>query len=220
MTKPVELPPPPHPDPLTDPLSLAIVAAVCEQGSEAGNPEELERRTGFFRAELDRRYSGFEAGLLDTYERFVASFERVVGAAFNTHDEWTTSLRASAYAAGDWMESNPEATVFGVVGVLKTKNEFVRIRREEIAAFCGELIAQGRHATPDPDQIPEGAELVAIGSIFHLLAQRLQEEDVPAYEEMVPQLMYGVVRTYLGDEAAERELTLPRPPDHPVDGPG
>jgi len=31
--------------------------------------------------------------------------------------------------------------------------------------------------------------------------------------ELVPELMYGAVRPYLGEEAARRELTIPPPPD-------
>jgi hypothetical protein len=45
-----------------------------------------------------------------------------------------------------------------------------------------------------------------------LLTHRLQAGvDFDAHE-IVPEIMCGVVRVYLGDEAAEEELTLPRPP--------
>jgi hypothetical protein len=210
MIKPVELPPRPDPDPHTDPIARALVAEVLERGARA-DVAGLLGRPGVSEQEFRRHFATLEECALDVYERFIASFERAVGAAFNEQSEWQPALRACAYAATDWMGASPELMEFGAVGVLTTGSELVKVRREEVAAFCAALVDQGRAAAPDPAAVPEAASLLAIGSILHLLTQRLQEKAEIDLDEMVPQLMYGVVRVYLGEEAAREELALPRP---------
>jgi hypothetical protein len=210
VLSPIELPPAPDPDPFSDPLARALVAEVDERGGEASLPGVLDR-SGATAAEFHRRFPDFDACLVDTYERFIASFERAVATAFNRHEEWRTALRAAAYAATDWMEASPDLMEFGAVGVLTTRNEMARVRREQVATFCGELIERGRAAAPNPGHVPEAAALIAVGSILHLLTKRIQEDDEIDLAAMVPELMYGIVRTYLGEEEAREELTLPRP---------
>jgi AcrR family transcriptional regulator len=211
MIQPLALPPGPRPNPHRDPLALALVAEVNARGPEAGDPDEIARRAGIPRSEFDRRYSGFDECLVDTYERFIASFERAVGSAFNAHGDWRTALRAAAYASADWMAASPELMEFGAVGVLRTTNEVARVRREEVARFCAGMVEQGRRAAADPEQIPEGASLLAIGAILNLLTQRIQEGDQIDLLAEVPELMYLVVRVYRGEREAREELSLPRP---------
>lgn len=211
MRKTVDIPPAPEPDPHRDRIALALVAEVKERGPEARDPGEVARRAGVPRSEFDRRYGSFEECLLDTYERFIASFERATGTAFNRHEDWRTALRAAAYAAADWMWASPELMEFGAVGVLHSGNEMARVRREEVARYSAALIEQGREAAPDPASVPEGASLMAIGAILNLLTQRLHEGEEVNPVEMVPEMMYLVVRIYLGEEAAREELALGRP---------
>jgi hypothetical protein len=210
VLSPIELPPAPDPDPFSDPFARALVAEVDERGSDASLDGVLDR-SGATAEEFHRRFADFDSCLVDTYERFIASFERAVATAFNAHDEWRTALRAAAYAATDWMEASPDLMEFGAVGVLTTRNEMARVRREQVAAFCGALIERGRAAAPSPGLVPEAAALIAVGSILHLLTKRIQEDDEIDLAGTVPELMYGIVRTYLGEEEAREELTLPRP---------
>lgn len=211
MREPVEIPPVPEPDPHRDPIALALVAELGAHDRTSASVEGIVRRAGITRSEFDRRYSGLDDCLVDAYERFIDDFERKVGQAFNAHEDWRASLRAAAYATADWMEASPDLVDFGTVGVLVAGGETARIRREELAAFCAALIERGRRAAPDPDQVPESAPLMAIGAIFNLLTQRVQEGEVVDPAGMVPEMMYVTVRIYLGEEAAREELSLPRP---------
>jgi AcrR family transcriptional regulator len=207
MIRPVPLPAPPHPDPYRDPIALALVAEVCERGADAGDPCRIARRAGVSIGEFETRFSGFADCLVDSYGRYIASFERSVGSAFNRHVEWSDALRAAAYAAAAWMEASPSLVHFGAIGVLQTGNEMARVRREDVVRFCADLIEQGREAAPDPELVPEGASLMAVGSIMNLLTQRLQEGTVVDPTGMVPEMMYMVVRIYLGEDEARKELT-------------
>jgi hypothetical protein len=121
-------------------------------------------------------------------------------------------LRAAAYETAAWMEENPLLAPFGAVEVLRLGNEMARVRREQLFQYCAQMIDKGREGARDPESIPEPAAMIAIGSILEFLTYRLQQGVSFDPWKVVPEMMYGVVRVYLGDEAAEEELALPPPP--------
>jgi AcrR family transcriptional regulator len=210
--RPIELPPPPSRDPFADPLARAIVDEVVERGYSAATLAGVLERAGIDRAEFERRFVDLEEATLRTFEAFIADFERRVGMAFNAGADWRSGLRASAYAAADWLAANPDLVRFGSVEVLEMRSEMARVRREEVAIFCAGLIDAGRSEAPDPAAVPDSAAIVAIGSVLQMLTHRVQKGiDIDAHA-MVPETMYAAVRPYLGDEVAREELVLPRPP--------
>lgn len=208
--EPIELPSPPAPDPYRDPIALAVVAEVCERGewaSEAG----VIARAGVSASAFYDRFATLEDCVLDVYERFIAAYERRIGEAFNAQSDWRSSLRAAAYETAAWMEENPELVGFGIIGVLQMRSELVRVRREEAFIFCSRLIDLGRSEPGSQADDDGSAATYAIGSITQLLTHRLQAGVAFSPHRIVPEMMYGIVRTYLGDAAAEEELILPRP---------
>jgi hypothetical protein len=186
-----------------------VVSEVVERGG-ASTASGVIARAQVSPETFAARYSKVEDCALDAYERFIAIYKRRMGGAFNAGPDWRSSLRASAYETADWIAENPEVITFGMTGVLQMKNELLRIRREELFVFCTHLIDLGR--TDTGSQTKDRATAVyATGSIAQLLTTRLQAGVVFDPYEMVPELMYSIVRLYLGDEAAEEELSLPRP---------
>jgi AcrR family transcriptional regulator len=210
---PLELPPPPDPDPLTDPLVGAVVAEVVESGYENATIAGLLRRAGVSLESFHARFETLEACALDSYERLIADFERRVGSSFNRQRDWPTALRAAAYTCVDWMVERPGTMAFGSAEVLKMPSELARVRREEVTAFCAELIDRGREAAPDPASIPESAPIFAVGAIVQLLTLRVQEGKTIQPYEVIPETMHRIVSIYLGPEAAEAEWSAPRPRD-------
>jgi AcrR family transcriptional regulator len=208
MRTPIVLPPAPEVDPYRDPLALAVVAEVFHRGP-AASAAGVTARAGITAEAFSERYATLEDCALDAFERFIATYERRIGTAFNSHPDWRTSLRAAAYECADFLAENPELMRFGMTGVLQMKNELLRVRREEVFVFCGHLIDLGR---TEPGSLTDerSAAVFAIGSIMQLLTHRLQAGiDFDPYE-IVPEMMYSIVRVYLGDDAAEEELSLPR----------
>jgi AcrR family transcriptional regulator len=207
----VAIPPRPDPNPHLDPISVAIVDLSVERGYEQVRVEDVVERAGVGAEEFQRRYTGKEDCALRVFETLAAEFEWRVGTAYNRESEWRSALRAAAGAAADWMLEVPNVVRFGTVEVLAMESEMARVRREEAFAYCAGLIDRGREEAPDRDAIPEGAAAVAIGSIMHLLTHRLQRGDEVDPHAIIPELMYGVVRPYLGEEIARQELEMPRP---------
>jgi AcrR family transcriptional regulator len=209
LTRPVDLPPPPDPDPFLDPLAAAVVAEVVERGERA-SIAGVAARAGVSEREFRDRFASVEDCAVDAFERHIKAFERRAGAAFNARPDWRSALRAAAYETADFMEENPALLRFGITGVLAMKSEMARVRREEAFVFCSNLIDRGREE-PGAEVDDRDAAMFAIGSIVQLLTHRLQEDGPVEPHAIVPEMMYTVVRTYLGDEAARAELTLPRP---------
>jgi AcrR family transcriptional regulator len=206
------IPPRPDPDPFTDPLALAIVDVVAEQGYEVTTIDDIVGRAGVTRAEFDRRFKDKEDAVLRSFEAFNADYRWRIESAYHSMPGWRGGLRAAAYEVADWMIENPNLVHFGAVDLLEAKSEMIRVRREEILSYGAKLIDRGRAEAADPAAVPDSAPLVAIGSIVQLLTHRLQSGgNTDPYPE-VPQMMYLAVRPYLGEEAAREEITMPRPP--------
>jgi AcrR family transcriptional regulator len=209
--RPIELPAQPDPDPFADPIALALVSESYEAGYPSVEVDDVVRRAGIPATEFYERFVDLDHCALDTFERLNADFQRRVGEAFNREADWRSALRAAAYETAHWFEEHPRASRFGTAEVLRMRNEMVRVRREEVIAFCTEMIDRGREAAPDPDAVPEGASTVAIGSIVQFLTRRMQEGVEIRFAEAARESLYGVVRTYLGEDAAREELATPLP---------
>jgi AcrR family transcriptional regulator len=196
---------------------MAMVDVAAEQGYEAATVEAVLERAGVARREFDERFAGKEDCALKTFEAFIADYEWRVGGVYAAFSDWRTGLRAAAYATADWQVEFPNVVRFGVVEVLKADSEMARVRREEVFRFGAGLIDGGRAEAVEP--VGESTAVVAIGSIMQLLTQRLQVGAEVRAHGIVPEMMYAVVRPYLGEAAAREELTMPRPSLSGRDGP-
>jgi AcrR family transcriptional regulator len=200
-----------RPDPFADPVASALVEIVTERGYEATSVEAVVHRAGIGRGEFRRRYVDKEGCVRQVFEAFIDDFTARVQGAFEAEPGWPTSLRAAAYATTDWMAEHPDTARFGMVDVLAARNEMIRVRREEIFVYCAGLIDAGRTLAPDPAAVPEAAAVMAVGAVVQIISRRMQVGKDLDFGGLVPELMYGAVRPYLGEEAARAELTAPRP---------
>lgn len=211
MRRPIALPPWPEPDPYDDPVAMALVAEVCERDPRSVSAAGVASRAGLSLSRFHERFADFDDCLLDSFERLAAAYEHRIGSIFNDHSEWRAGIRAAAYETASWMEDNPLMVEFGAFRVLRLENEMVSVRREELFFFFARMIDRGREEAEDPESVPESAPLVAIGSIVQLITHRVQAGVNIQPRTVVPELLYSIVRLYLGDEAAEEEITLPPP---------
>jgi hypothetical protein len=207
MKQAIAMPPPPDPDPYLDPLALAVVAEIVERRDLATVSGVLSRG-GVWAEEFVDRFRTLEDCALDAFERFIASFERRVVAAFNAQSDWRSSLRAAAYEVADFVETDPVLTQFALIGVLGMNSEMARVRREEVLIFGADLIDLGRNEPGADVGDDEVAATFAIGTIVQVLTHRIRECEPLEPHAIVPEIMYRVVRPYLGEEAAREELEL------------
>jgi AcrR family transcriptional regulator len=204
-------PAPPERDPWADPLAVAVLDLSAERGYPNVTVADLCERAGIEVAEFRRRFVDREECSRDCLAAFIADFEARVGAVYDQHADWRSALRATAYECADWAEEHPNLLRFGAIGLLEARDEMMRVQREEAFRFCAGLIDGGRAAAPDPAAVPDSAPVVGIGAIMNLAGRRLQKDEPLEVHAMVPEMMYLVVRPYLGDVLAREELRLSRP---------
>jgi AcrR family transcriptional regulator len=204
-------PPPVEPSPWDDPIALAVLDLAAERGWAATSVADITNRAGVETAEFERRFASKEDCGGQMLEAFIVDFEARVGAVYDSHDDWLTALRATAYECADWAEEHSTMLRFGTIGVLEAGNEMMRVRREEAFKFCAALIDGGRAEAADPGSVPDSAPVIGIGAIMNLIGHRLQKGVPLEAHAHVPEMLYLVVRPYLGEERAREELTMPRP---------
>jgi AcrR family transcriptional regulator len=188
-----------------------------ERGYHDATVAEFIARAGIEPAEFYAHFSGKADAAVRIHRAYIEDFERRVKGAYASTPIWPDNLRAAGYEVTRWMRDNPDATWFGMVGALES-GEMGRMMREEVFHWCAQLIDDGRAASPHPEAVPLGAPLIAVGAIAEILTRQLQGSIDLDPVATVPQMMYGTVRPYLGEERARQELEIPAPADLREDG--
>jgi AcrR family transcriptional regulator len=194
------------------PLSPAVMEVVARRGYRAARVEEFIAAGVMDRSEFERHFDGKADCVLRISEALIDDFEAKLAAAYTSSPRWPENLRAVAYEVARWIRDYPDYTWFALIGVQEA-GPMARVRREEVFDWCAELIDSGRALAPDPDSVPQGAAPMAVGSIVEILTRHVQGTIVLDPVEVMPKLMYGVVRPYLGEAAARRELEIAPPAD-------
>lgn len=196
---------PARPALLLHPLCAAVVEVVADRGYAEASVEEMIDRAGVGREEWDRLFSDKGDAVLRVFESHAEDFKRRVGRAFAGAPGWPDNLRAAAWQIVTLIEAYPAAYRFGVWRMLEA-GEMARLRREELFAWCAGLVDAGRAVCPDPAAVPGAAPMIVTGAAVEVLTRHAAGELDRRPAEMMPALMYGAVRPYLGEEAARAEL--------------
>jgi AcrR family transcriptional regulator len=194
------------------PVAAATMAVLRERGFEATTVAEICARAGIARSELPLRFRSKRLLCLAVSEAYVADLKARVRGAYATGGRWPDSLRAAAYESVRWIVEHQDAAWWGTVGVLAV-GEVGRAKRDAVFAWGSTLIDAGREVAPDPDAVPRGAAMMAVGSIVETLGRRVQGTLSDDPVAAVPRLMYVAVLPYLGEAAARHELTVAPPED-------
>jgi AcrR family transcriptional regulator len=196
------VPPPPDPDPFTDPIAVALIDLIFERGYDAVTERLIVERAGTTFDEFRDRFADKQDCTIQTIEATAQDFAWMVETAYATGRDWQEGLRAAAWAVADHIEEHPTFVYVLVIGLMRTKSEMLRVLREECLMYGAKVIERGRAAAPDPGAVPAGAAMVAMGSIAQLLTHRLQQGDDLELGATVPQMLYLSVRPFLGGRGA------------------
>lgn len=197
---------------LTDPPGRAVIDVVNERGYDLADLPAFAARAGMPVGEFERHFPDKPDAVLRVLEAALGDFRARVQAAYDRGGAWPRSLRAAGYETARWLVDDPDATRFVMVSTA-TAGDMVRARRDELYLWGASLIDAGRALVPHPDEVPAQAGIIAAGAVVEAL--RRQQEGSLAGEIVaaVPEMMYGAVRPYLGEEAARHELEIPLPGD-------
>jgi AcrR family transcriptional regulator len=199
---------------LREELMAAMVDLVDAHGYEAVSVEQVAARAGVGEAEFGALFASKDECALAILEEIGTTTLRNTQAAYDRGGSWPDSLRAAAYEQAAWISENPKRTRFSILEMLWV-NDLTRATREHFFKRFIAMIDGGREVAPDPEAIPTHAAEAVIGSITQMLTKQLQKGDETDPFAFIPELMYMAVLPYLGEEIAEKELTMPPPAGMP-----
>jgi AcrR family transcriptional regulator len=206
-------------DQIWERIREAVIDLVVERGYAETTIEAIVDRAGVTRADFDQRFSGKDDCCLQVYEAQLADIDQRVVGAYLSHEAWRDRLRAGAYAAAGYVSDHPREVRFGEIQ-MRDGTEMVQARRDAYLHRIVDLIDAGRAELDDPGSLSRGVAETALGGVYASLLKQLQEDrGTRAAPNMVPALMYIVVRPYVGHEAALEELRIPPPPEQEEAGP-
>jgi hypothetical protein len=194
------------------PISAALFEAIREHGFGSLEVGPLLTRAGIGTDEFRAGFAGKADLTLKVFEATIADYEDRVGRAFEAERGWPGSIRAAAYETVRWIGNHPDAAWFGMVGALDA-GDMVLARRARTFLWAASLIDAGRSVAADPDAVPAAAPLIAVGAVAETLRRQQEGSLEESILGAVPQMMCAAVRPYLGEEAAQRELSIPPPAD-------
>lgn len=191
----------------------ALIELSFESDYQAVTVEEIAARAGGSMEDFNRLFPSKQACAVVAVEEAMTEILDTVQTAFDSEERWPDSLRAGAYAMARYITDHPKEVRFGMLDMLWA-GELTGALRDQFFGKFVTMLDAGRAVAPDPEAVPPLAAESVVGSITQALArysmERGGERDPVA---AVPEMMYLAVRPYLGEEAARRELTMPRPSD-------
>jgi AcrR family transcriptional regulator len=157
------------------------------------------------RAEFDIRYSGLEDCFVQVYDRLADEFLARVTDAFESEEGWRNQLRAAAYATLRHIEEDPARNHFAIVEVPHA-GERAQLIRDRVFATLSGFIDRGRLEPGAPAEVSAATAESLNGAVFQHMLVATQNRSYERQLEILPELMYAVVLTYQGPEAAAEEL--------------
>jgi len=186
-------------------LLEGFIEAVAELGYQGTSLEEI-----LIAADIDPE--AFHRHFADKEEGFLAAWEFITDrclpralAAFSAEDVWHEQMRAVGEAVfGYLMEFPAHARILYVEGPLA--GEAARALVERNVDIYTELIDGGRRELDDPESLTRATAEGLAGAVYEQVSIHLARGSADDLPQLLPQLMFMVVRPYLGYEAAMREL--------------
>lgn len=182
----------------------ACVEVVGEVGYAAAEVDAVVDRAGLDRAAFDRQFADKGELFLVAWERAHLQYLGPALAAFHEQDTWRDSVRALGLATLHWVQSSPLKARF--VGEGRNGNKEVRERFEAMVNTVIDLIDLGRQELDDPDSLTRATAEGIGGAVYEQVTMELARGGVEDYSRLLPNLMFLIVRPYLGIEAASEEL--------------
>jgi AcrR family transcriptional regulator len=192
-------------------LRQAALDLIAERGSyEAIELSELLERAGVERTYFDRHFNARDECLLWASSLELRSFTASLWRAYDEQSNWRDGLRAAAYEMADVVDADPRFAVVSTVAI-GYAGDFAQLERDAAVERMIEMVDLGRQEMADPAAVGRGPAEMVVGAIFQALRAGGAGDGELDPTNLVPQFMFMAVRPYLGEEAAQEELKLPRP---------
>jgi AcrR family transcriptional regulator len=188
----------------------AIVDLVLERGYEQVGVGELLARAEVDQAAFERHFADKQACFLWAFDHEVERLHTALFGTYEEHDNWRDGIRATAYAFARFVREDPRFIRYMTIAM--SERDMAQVHRDRAMQAYVELVDRGRQELEDPDSVGRSAAETTIGSIFSVVRTKAAAGELGGnLIELVPSLMYILVRPYLGEAVAREELSITPP---------
>lgn len=186
-------------------LLAATIDLVASKGCQRAVAAEIAFAAGTDLREFDRHFGGEEDCLRATFEEVCDRFDRHLLPIYLADKPWQERMRTAAFAAADYCLRNEDEIQF----VLAARGRCGGLDRAELSLQLHlEQIDSLRHEIGRGSGISPSAPELSLGSFLGTVARLGSQGRLHDLPDLVPELLYGLFRLYLGVDAAEQELAL------------
>jgi len=180
----------------------AMTAAVGEHGYHGTRVADVVWRAGVSRKTFYELFNGKDDCFAATYDHWLGWLLETTFDAFDTQARWVDSLRAALTALLGALAREPQAARLCFAEAMAAGGEAAARRDEGMqrlaALFDGPSVPAG----------PLGETLRAgrVGELCETLRREIAADRTTRLPDLAPELMYAMTLSFLGVEAAQREL--------------
>ena len=175
--------------------------------------DALCARARIRRPEFEAAYEGLEDCFAETFAAELERFHERLDPIRKGDAPWLDRVRGTGYALYELFQEDERAMRFLVFEVRSGGERSQLLFEAEIQEMV-DLIDEGRQRMEDPGALTRATAEQITGGFFVQLYAVVLRGPLPPPSEIVPGLMYSAALPYLGEAAAERELTRPAPAGH------
>lgn len=191
-------------------LVLAVGEVAGEIGIEDASVGRICKRAGVSRRTFYDLFDDREGCLLAALDQSIARMTSILRSAIRDEARWASRVRVALTALLEYFDAHPEDARMCVVESLKGGPAVLARRREVLAALAVAVDEGRRHSRGNVEVLPLTAEGV-VGGALAVVCERLQADRDPELAALAGALCGMIVRPYLGDAMARRELERPSP---------
>jgi AcrR family transcriptional regulator len=185
----------------------AMLRVVAERGYEGATVAEVIAVAGVAQAEFERRFADKEACFLAAYDAVFDVLVAHVSTAFQSASggSWADRVIAALRALVELMAAEADLARMAIVEVTAIAGD-ARVRYREALDRFTPFLEQGRAASAQGEQLPEGTDRFAIGAVTTIVFDEIRAGRCDALEAVLPDLVFAATMPYLGVEAAEAQM--------------
>jgi AcrR family transcriptional regulator len=188
-----------------DRIARAFVAMVGSRGFPRCSLDDVLEVAGVEECEFHRHFSDLENCFGSVWGDLVDERAVRIATAYELSSTWRSGMRAVARAMLDFLRADRNRARFLLLEVLHA-GEAAQIRRDHAIAGLAALVDEGRRDLEDPESLsPAAADYVA-GAVNEMLTRWARAGTLFEGTHSAGELMYVIVRPYLGHAIALEEL--------------
>jgi len=184
----------------------AVAGVIAEGGYKAATVEHVITRAGVSRRTFYDHFSDRDVAFVAAYEAASARLlEAVRSAPPPASDDFIAGVRCVLETLVDFLLAEQALALLIIVEVMASGVEGTARRAQTLGEFIRMLERFAAAKLPDTDQGFDTSLIgeTVVGGINEVIATRIRDGQIDVLPELLPELLYSAVVSYVGFEEAE-----------------